>query len=175
VPPARDGLKQMPQLACLVTTVQHDATRTTPGCLPAILLTDNGEPDTPHSYLRHLVSHGWAYAEPPIQLTPIRAIRSDADTSQVWLPLLLVPCPPPDERTLTRCGRPTASPSEWWQRVRDLGQRCAVVLTPTLDLRASDLPSLLNREASRGHIVWTTVQMTSTGTARRAHPNPVLP
>lgn len=167
----------MPQLACLVTTVQRDNTRTTPGCLPTILLTDNSEPDTRHTHLCHLVSHGWAYAEPPIQLTPIRAIRSDADTqtAQMWLPLLLVPCSPPDEQTLTRCGRPPASPSEWWQRVCDLGQRCAVVLAPTLDLRASDLPSQLNREASRGHIVWTTVQMTSTDTAGRSHPYPVLP
>jgi hypothetical protein len=166
----------MPQLACLVTTVHCDDTRTTPGCLPTILLTDNCEPDPPHSHLRHLISRGWAYAEPPIQLTPIRSIRSDADTqtAQMWLPLLLVPCPPPDEQTLTRCGRPPASRSEWWQRVRDLGQRCAVVLAPTLDLRASDLPSQLNREASRGRIVWTTVQMTSTDTARRSHPYPAL-
>ena len=59
-----------PVLACLVTAVELDAARSRPGCLPAVLLTGGGAFGC-DADLSDLVDRGWAYAEPPVHLTPI--------------------------------------------------------------------------------------------------------
>ncbi len=149
-----------PVLGCLITGIQLDAAAAAPGCLPAILLGGDGTPGDLGAHLDHLIGRGWSYAEPPVRLTPIPPSRSDPHLRSTRRPMLLVPCPPMDEQSLTHLGAAPRSHSEWSQRVRQLGRRCAVVLAPTVDARASGLRQQLDCEASLGRVVWTTIQIT---------------
>ncbi len=148
-------------LACLITAKHlDDATAAAPGYLPAILLSGRPGLGDLGSQLEHLVSRGWSYAEPPMRLTPVPSQDSEAHVQSARQPMLLTPCPSPDEPTLVGLGAPPQSRSEWSQLVRQLEQRCAVVLAPTVDLHASGLREQLDCEASRGRIIWTTVRIT---------------
>jgi len=162
-------------LACLVTGVHLDDATSAPGCLPALLLSGDGEPGGLGSRLEHLVGRGWTYAEPPVRITQIPAQRPRADTPPARRPVLLVPCPPLDSPTLARLGRPPQSRGEWSQRVRELGRRCALVLAPTVDLHAPDLRDQLDSEASRGRVVWATVRITDTTPVPSERHSPVAP
>src|SRR6266508_108823 len=99
-------------LACLVTGVDASSA---PGCLPALVLSGDGEPGGLGSRLQHLVGCGWAYAEPPVRITQMPAPRPRADTppAPARRPVLLLPCPPLDKPTLARLGRPPQSRGEW--------------------------------------------------------------
>ena len=159
-------------LGCLITDIQQGAAAAAMGCLPAVLLAGDGAPGDLGAQLEHLVGRGWSYAEPPVHLTPIPPPGSDPAARATRRPILLVPCPPLDEQRRTHLGAPPRSHSEWSQRVRQLGQRCAVVLAPTVDARAAGLRQQLDREASLGRVVWTTVQIT--GDAREPSKRPDL-
>ena len=71
-----------PVLACLITPVRLPDGGSAPGCLPALVLTGAGEPGGLGTHLEHLLSRGWAYAEPPVHLTPIPAPTSDCRRAQ---------------------------------------------------------------------------------------------
>jgi hypothetical protein len=122
-----------PVFACLLTASRQGHATTTPGYLPAILLTDDSEPDQLRPRLQHLVHNGWSYAEPPVRLTPIPPAHSDANApNTAQPPLLFVPCQPLDDDALTRCHRAPQSAGEWRQQVRELDRRCALILGPSL-------------------------------------------
>ena len=150
-----------PVLACLVTAVELDAARSRPGCLPAVLLTGGGafacDPD-----LSHLVGRGWAYAEPPVHLTPITAPHASTFAVAAHPSVLFTPCELPDWQSLAQRGRPPRSGNEWSRRVRELQWRCALVLAPAVDPHASDLADQLDRQAIRGRVLWTPARITVT-------------
>jgi hypothetical protein len=149
-----------PVLACLVTPVRLDDGRSAPGCLPALVLTGDSETGGLGTDLEHLLSRGWAYAEPPVRLTPIPAPTSGSPTHCApTRPVLLVPCPPPDGTTVACLGPPPQTRGEWSQRVRRLGRQCTVILAPTVDAHASDLSGQVDHAASLGRILWTTARI----------------
>lgn len=151
-----------PVLACLAIPVRLHDGGSAPGCLPALVLAGDGEPGGLGTDLEHLLSRGWAYAEPPVHLTRIPAPTSDADAhSAPTRPVLLVPCPPPADTTVARLGRAPQTRGEWSQRFRRLGRQCAIILAPTVDAHASDLSGQVDHAASLGRVLWTTARIAS--------------
>jgi hypothetical protein len=63
-------------------------------------------------------------------------------------------------------GRPAQTRGEWSRRVRELGRRCAIILAPTVDSQAADLPGQVDHAASLGRILWTTARIADTTPAR---------
>ncbi len=150
-----------PVLACLATAVELDAAGSRPGCLPAVLLTGGGAFGC-DADLSHLVDRGWAYAEPPVHLTPITAPHVGTYAIAAHRSVLFTPCPLPDWQRLAIGQRPPRSRNEWSLRVRELQWRCALVLAPAVDPYSSDLVDELDRQAIRGRVVWTPARITVT-------------
>ena len=163
-------------LGCLVTAIDREDTGSTPGWLPAMVLGGAIDPRRVDSDLAHLVRRGWRYAEPPLRLTPI-ALRHAADDVAAAAPrvVMLTPCRPSDWHSLARLGSAPRSSSEWSDRVRELGRRCAVVLAFGVDLHGADLADQLDRQASRGRVVWTTARITAAAPTPPGRPSPVSP
>ncbi len=161
-------------LGCLVTAIGRPDAATTPSCLPAIVLGAQTGPGGMDSDLAQLVRRGWAYAEPPLRLTQIAAAGTGTDAAPARS-VLLTPCRPPDRRSLARLNGPPRSRTEWSHQVRELGRRCAVVLALGVDLHAADLADQLNRQASRGRVVWMTARIAAATPAPPGRPMPASP
>jgi hypothetical protein len=152
-----------PVLAYLLTAIRLHDGGSAPGWLPALVLGGGAEPGRLDTQLEHLLGRGWAYVAPPVHLTPIPAPNSDPATrSAPARAVLLLPCPPPEDTSVACLGRPPRTRGEWSRRVRELGRRCAIILAPTVDVQAADLPGQVDHAASLGRILWTTARIADT-------------